>query len=188
MEEPYDLMGGVLSTKANEQMIGFAGFVKPDREGGAPLEGMVKVSAFHRADGSGYLTLTFIIDQEPGGVAGEPRRRLGKPDPDDLRKRLGSNFEMLIDLPLSPLSNASPFFIEEFDVYFRHLQGQEQSLAETTLLPALGDLLGLRFEPLNPWQSEQESPLSRLLAEAEARVARPPEPKSLLKRLFGRAG
>jgi hypothetical protein len=59
-------------------------------------------------------------------------------------------------------------------------------LAESTLLPALGDLLGLRFEPLNPWQTEQESPLSRLLAEAEARAENLPvtQSRSLLRRLF----
>ncbi len=62
MEESYDLMGAVLTSKANEHMIGFAGFVK---SGTVPLEGVVKVSAFHRADSSGYLTLTFIIDREP---------------------------------------------------------------------------------------------------------------------------
>lgn len=185
MEEPYDLMGSVLSTKANEQMIGFAGFVKPDGENGPSLEGMVKVSAFHRADGSGYLTLTFIIDQEPGTPAAEPRKKLGTPDAEALAKLLGSNFEMLIDIPLNAFSGASPYCIEELDVYFRHLRGQEKSLTESSLLPAFSQLLGLQFEPLQVWQSAVESPPNQRLAEAESRALPPPKPKSLLRRLFG---
>lgn len=188
MDEPYDLMGSVLSTKADEQMIGFAGFMRPGAGGDPALEGIVKVSAFHRADGSGYLTLTFIIDCENGASAAERRTRLGKPDPEELRKRLGSNFEMLIDIPLSQSSGGSPFFIEEFDVYFRHLRGQERGLAESTLLPALSQLLDLTFEPLNAWQPGQESPLSRLLPDEPAHAEEWPgtQSRSLLQRLFGR--
>lgn len=187
MDEPYDLMGSVLSTKADEQMIGFAGFLRPGAGDSPALEGMVKVSAFHRADGSGYLTLTFIIDCDIGASAAERRDRLGKPDPEELRKRLGSNFEMLINIPLSQTSIASPFFIEEFDVYFRHLQGQERTLAESTLFPALGQLLGLTFESLHAWQPGQDSPFDRLLQDELTRVEDPPAVKSrsLLQRLFG---
>lgn len=185
MEEPYDVTGSVLSTKADEQMIGFAGFVKPGGESGPVLEGMVKVSAFHRADGSGYLTLTFIIDREPGAPEAEPRKRLGTPDTEALGKLLGANFEMLIDIPLNPFSGSSPYFIEEMDVYFRYLQGQEKSLVENRLLPAFSQLLGLQFESLQVWQSGTERLLSEVLAEAESRAEPPPKPKSLLRRLFG---
>lgn len=189
-EKPYDLMEGVLTSKANEHMIGFAGFMKPEAGGTSALEGVVKVSAFHRPDSSGYLTLTFIIDREPG--VADSALRLGKLDPTALQQRLGSNFEMLIDLPLNEFSEASPFLIEEMDVYFRQLQGQESKLIESGVFPAFNELLGLQFEPLQAWEPEEESPLSRLLAEAEAKVeaeakaAVQQEPKSLLKRLFGR--
>ena len=52
MEEVYDLMASLLATKADEQMIGFAGFSRgsgPDEEAG---EGLIKVAAFLRPDGS----------------------------------------------------------------------------------------------------------------------------------------
>lgn len=188
MEESYDLMGAVLTSKANEHMIGFAGFVK---SGTVPLGGVVKVSAFHRADSSGYLTLTFIIDRDPG-VSDSALRRLGKLDPNALQTRLGSNFEMLIDLPLNEFSEASPFLIEEMDVYFRHLQGQEKSLIENSVFPAFSELLGLQFEPLQSWQAEEESPLSRLLAEAEAKAEAASksvvqnDSRTLMQRIFGR--
>ncbi len=190
MEEPYDLMGAVLTSKANEHMIGFAGFVRPKMSGLLALEGVLKVSAFDRPDGSGYLTLTFIIDRDPD--AGSAGPTLGKLDLNALQQCLGSNFEMLIDVPLSEFSESSPFLVEEMDVYFRHLQGQEKSLIENSVFPAFSQLLGLQFEPLQAWAAEEDSPLGRLLAEAEARVeaesraAMASGSKSWLKRLFGR--
>jgi len=190
MDEVYDLMGSVLSSKANEQMIGFAGFARSGSPKGQDLEGMVKVAAEHREDGSGYLTLTFIIDRELDASPEQTRARLGKVDAEALRQRLGPDFEMLIDIPLSEFSAAAPFFVEEMDVYFRHLQGHEKNLVETRLFPAFEDMLGLRFEGLQAWRAEESSPLSQLLAEAEAkaRAELPPEPRSLLRRLFGRDG
>jgi len=188
MDEVYDLMGSVLSSKANEQMIGFAGFTRSGTPKGQDLEGMVKVAAEHREDGSGYLTLTFIIDRELDASPEKTRARLGKVDSEVLRQRLGPDFEMLIDIPLSEFSAAAPFFVEEMDVYFRHLQGREKNLIETRLFPAFEDILGLRFEGLQAWRAEESSPLSQLLAEAEARAELPPEPRSLLRRLFGRDG
>lgn len=184
MEEPYDLMGSVLSTKANELMIGFAGFTQADEPGSIVLEGMVKVSAFHRADGSGYLTLTFIIDQEPGPA----RQRLGKADPEALRQLLGPNFEMLIDIPLSEFSSAMPFYVEEMDAYFRRLQGQEKAVADTQLLPALGQLLKLKFEPLHDWRLAPGQPPPGRLTPAAAPAGRPDEPRArtLLQRLLGK--
>ena len=187
MEKAYDLMAGIVSTKANEHMIGFAGFHRPETGEREALEGMVKVSAFHRPDGSGYLTLTFIIDRDPT-VLESGQRRLKLPDQETLRQALGSNFEMAMDLPLSSALAASPFFVEEIDIYFHSLRGQEQFIVENTLFPGLQDLHGLHFEPLQAWKPEEESPFSQLLARAEAEVEnrQEPPPKSLFQRWFGR--
>ena len=146
MEEVYDLMEGLLASKADEQMMGFAGFSRGAHPGGGPLEGVLKVSAFHRPDGSGYLTLTFIYDREQG--AGN---LLDKPDQEAFRALLGPNFEMLIDIPLNTFSDLSDYVVEELDVYFRHLQGRERDILECSLLPALTQLLGLAFKPLQEW-------------------------------------
>ena len=187
MNEVYDLMGSVLSSKADERMIGFAGFVRSASSRGQNLEGIVKVAAEHREDGSGYLTLTFIIDREPDASPEKARTRLGQIDSEALRKRLGPEFEMLIQIPLSEFSASAPFDVEEMDVYFRHLQGHEKRLVETGLFPAFEDLLGLRFEGLQAWRAEKASQAGRLLAEAEARIEAAPERRSLFKRLFGGA-
>jgi hypothetical protein len=186
MEKAYDLMAGIVSTKANEHMIGFSGFHRPESEGREALEGMVKVSAFHRPDGSGYLTLTFIIDRDPASPD-SGQRRLKLPDQEALRQALGSNFEMAMDLPLSSALATSPFFVEEIDIYFHSLKGQEQFIVENTLFPALQSLHGLQFEPLQAWKPEEESPFSQLLARAEAEIERQQQPpaKSLFQRWFG---
>ncbi|GAB6047443.1 hypothetical protein JCM19379_12670 [Methyloparacoccus murrellii] len=191
MEQPYDLMGGILSTKADERMIGFAGFMRPQSGQQPALEGIVKVSAFHREDGSGYLTLTFVIDHEPGVVAGDTIRYLRAPDQAALQARLGRDFEMLMDMPLTSPKAASPFRIEEMDVYFRSLRGQERAIVESRLFPALGELLGLQCEALQAWQAEGGTPAGDPLAEAEARLARTASenrPRSLWRRLFGGGG
>lgn len=168
MDEPYDLLNSLTKTKADELMIGFAGFLKRDRISGLDLEGIVKVSAFCRADGSGYLTLTYIMDHE-SDASGD----LGKPTESALRDLLGSNFMMLIDIPLNAFAAKSPYLIQEMDIYFHNLQGQERRLIEASVFPALSQLLSLRFEPLQIWEEGTSA-------------GGPPKSISLFKRLFGR--
>lgn len=147
MEEVYDLMASLLATKADEQMIGFAGFSRgsgPDEEAG---EGLIKVAAFLRPDGSGYLTLTFIQDRAAGTEA-----LLGKLDQEAFRARLGRDCEMLIAIPLDAFAATPDFLVEELDVYFHHLQGQERPLVETRLLPALCQVCALEIKPLQDWR------------------------------------
>ena len=146
MEEAYDLMEGILASKADEHMMGFAGFSREAHSDGGPIEGVLKVSAFHRPDGSGYLTLTFIYDREQG-----TGNLLDRPDQEAFRALLGPEFEMLIDIPLNTFADLSNYVVEELDVYFRHLQGRERGVLESILLPALTQLLGLAFKPLQKW-------------------------------------
>lgn len=147
MEEVYDLMASLLATKANEQMIGFAGFSRQAGPEGPAGEGIVKVAAFHRPKGSGYLTLTFIQDRTAG-----TRALLGKLDQAAFHALLGPDFEMLIEIPLDAFASAPDFLVEELDVYFHHLQGRERRLLETRLLPALSQVCGLEIRPLQDWQ------------------------------------
>jgi hypothetical protein len=146
MEEVYDLMAGLLATKADERMIGFAGFTREAPPGGEPIEGILKASAFHRPDGSGYLTLTFIQDREhyAGGI-------FANPDQEAFRALLGPNFDMLMDISLNTFSDISAFFVEELDVYFHQLHGQERVVLESSLMPVLTQLLGLDFKSLQEW-------------------------------------
>lgn len=147
MEEVYDLVASLLATKADEQMIGFAGFSRLTGPEGPAGEGILKVAAFHRPKGSGYLTLTFIQDRTAG-----TRALLGKLDQAAFHALLGPDFEMLIEIPLDAFASAPDFLIEELDVYFHHLQGRERRLLETRLLPALSQVCGLEIRPLQDWR------------------------------------
>ena len=180
MDEPYDLLGSLLKSKADEPMIGFAGFVRPDKAGGPGLEGVVKVSAYCRPDGSGYLTLTFIMDRGSDAVEG-----LGRIAESALRERLGPNFEMLMDIPLNEFAAPSPYLIEEMDFYFHSLKGRETDTLEGSVFPALDELLGLRFEPLQTCKAGSDKGSTALAAEAELRAKTPPKPRSLFARLLG---
>jgi len=146
VEQAYDLMAGLLASKADERMIGFAGFIQREAPPGGG-EGMLKASAFNRPDGSGYLTLTFIQDRGQGAAA-----LLAQVDQEAFRALLGPNFEMLIDIPLDVFATAPDYRVEELNVYFYRLQGREWALLETGVLPALSQLLGLEFKPLQAWQ------------------------------------
>ena len=152
VEPPYDLRAGIVGSKASEAIIGFAGFVKNQPNGGDVLQGVLNISPFYREDGSGYLTLTFVVDRQVGVTLDQSRRQLGVPGQADLEALLGSNFEMLMDMPLSDLSRPSPYLVEEMDIYFTHLRGIEINLIEKQVLPALSQLLGLQFEPFQLWQ------------------------------------
>ncbi len=152
MEEAYDLMESLLASKADEHMIGFAGFSRRAHPDGGSIEGVLKASAFHRPDGSGYLTLTFIYDREQG--AGN---LLDKPDQKSLRGLLGPNFDMFIDIPLNTFADIPDYLVEEMDVYFHHLQSQERVVLESSLMPALTQLLGLDFKPLQEWPPHPRS-------------------------------
>lgn len=152
VEPPYDLRAGIVGSKASEAMIGFAGFVKNRPHEGDVLQGVLNISPFYREDGSGYLTLTFVVDRQVGVTLDESRRQLGVPDQADLEALLGGNFEMLMDIPLSDLSRPSPYLVEEMDIYFHQLRGIEINLIEKQVVPALSRLLGLQFEPFQRWQ------------------------------------
>lgn len=147
VDDIYDLTESLFSGKAQEDMIAFAGFGSADSA--APCEGVLKISAFRRPDGSGYLTLTFVIDLEGGQ---DDKRgfeaRFSRADQGRLTERLGPNFEMLLEVPLNSFAASPRFFVDEFNLYFKHLSGEEQVLLEERVLPALSDLLELRFGAL----------------------------------------
>ena len=147
MEDYYDVTESLFSAKANEGMIAFSGFLTGDAS--SPCEGVLKISAFRRPDGSGYLTLTFVIDLEGGrdGKAGL-EARFARADQGTLAERLGPDFDMLLEVPLNPFAESPRFFVDELNLYFTRLAGRERLLLEDRILPVLSDLLVLRFDAL----------------------------------------
>ncbi|MDQ5910412.1 MAG: hypothetical protein QG599_2508 [Pseudomonadota bacterium] len=154
MEESYDITQSLFSTKASENMLAFVGFNASDLAAMEGIEGVLKIAAFTRSDGGGYLTLTFILDLEGDASrhSAWPARFRGV-DQDALAARLGPDFEMLIEVPLNPFAESKQFYIEELNLYFQRLAGQEQRLLEDWVIPALGQLLDFAFNPIN-WLAE----------------------------------
>ncbi len=147
MEDYYDLTESLFSAKAKEGMIAFAGFAA--RDDPRLQQGVLKVSALCRPDGSGYLTLTFVIDLEDDATGKAALEvRFARADQDALAGRLGPDFEMLLEVPLNPFAAAPRFFVDELNLYFRRLAGTERLLLEQRIIPELADLLDLQFETL----------------------------------------
>ena len=129
-----------------ESMVGFAGFHRRgDATGG---EGLLKITQRQRADGSGYLTLTFVLDAEGRELRG---RQLALLDENALRAALGPRFEMVMDLPLRGRAPESSHWIEEFDFFFRPLDPFPVPFVSEVLLPVLEEQLQLEFEVLSDW-------------------------------------
>lgn len=150
MSRPYDLTKSVLSAKAKEGTIAFAGFQALGAEGAEGWDGVLNIAAFSHSDGNGYLTLTFILDLN--GDSARPallQARFRRLDQDTLSHRLGADFQMLLDMQLNPFAESADFYIEELNLYFHRLAGRERSLLEDWVIPALDPLLDFRFEPLD---------------------------------------
>ena len=159
MQKSYDVTQSLFSAKASEGMIAFTGFKVADvenadvenPEGG---EGVLKIAAFTRPDGGGYLTLTFVVDLEGNAQrCSELQAQFRSIDQDVLTARLGPDFEMLIEVPLNTFAETKQFYIEELNLYFYRLAGRERRLLEDQAIPMLSQILGFRFEPLE-WVAE----------------------------------
>lgn len=127
-------------------MVGFVAFHRRGKASGE--EGLLKITESKRQDGSGYLTLTFILDAEEKKLGG---RQLALLDEAGLRSALGPRFEMVMDLPLRGREPESSHWIEEIDVFFRPLDPFPAPFVSEVLLPVLGEQLRLDFEDLTNW-------------------------------------
>ncbi len=154
MQKSYDITQSLFSAKASEGMIAFTGFVVADvahPEGG---EGVLKIAAFTRPDGGGYLTLTFVVDLEGNAhQRSELQAQFRRVDQEVLTARLGPDFEMLIEVPLNTFAETTQFYVEELNLYFCRLAGRERQLLEDLAIPMLSQILGFRFDPLE-WVAE----------------------------------
>ncbi len=161
MTKILDLEQSVIALKNDERMIGFAGFMAPRKEDGPGREGVLKISSFCRPEGSGFLTLTFIVDTENDQPAKtwliELFERITQ---DSLRPHLGREMETLVSVPLDYLMDAEAYFFSELNVYFRSLSGRERELVTKKLLPALKVVLECTFEPVE-WLDQEPPSVSK---------------------------
>ncbi len=163
MQKVYDITRMDIDLKALEGMIAYAGLsIQPD-PAGPPRDGVMKVAAFHRPDGSGYLTLTYLVDTDGVLEVKAQLEQVFKGMADDrLRAALGSDFQMLMFNTLHGSEQTDPWcFVEQF-IYLARLRGNEKQLLEGKILPCMRDGLPCRFGALEWWEDpEQKEELSQ---------------------------
>jgi hypothetical protein len=158
MTREFDPKKSYLAVKANEKMIAYVGFNMQLEEGGPKKEGVVKISSFQRAYGGGYLTLTFIVDRGQDETLSRQLEQIyANLTADTLKPLLGQEFERLVKIDLDLLEEIKGWEVEEINVYFRSVAGQEKTLLESTMLPALEKILPFKFEAVEWWPESREA-------------------------------
>jgi hypothetical protein len=176
MTREFDPKKSYLAVKANEKMIAYAGF-NIDIEGyPEKKEGVVKISSFQRAYGGGYLTLTFIVDKGQDETLIQHLEQLcAHLTEDALRPLMGKDFERMVKVDLDLLEETKGWYVEEINVYFRSIAGQEKTLVESIMIPALEKILPCKFDAVEWWPEGKES---------ETPGAKDVEEQVSLRRLF----
>ena len=181
MTREFDPKKSYLALKANEKMIAYVEFIFQMEEGGPQKEGIVKISSFQRAYGGGYLILTFIVDRgQDETLLSRLEQIYANLTADALKPLLGDDFERLVKVDLDSLEETRGWYVEEINVYFRSVSGQEKTLVERTMLPALEKLLPFKFEAVE-WWPEVRDPEAARAAEIEGDLSL----RGLFRKWFG---
>jgi hypothetical protein len=180
MTREFDPKKSYLTLKAHEKMIAYASFCFQYEDQDKGKEGVLKISAFHRAYGGEQLTLTFIVDTEGNEAL---RRRLDERFENitakSVRPHLGKSFEKVVKVSLDDLAHMQNWYVEELTMHFRSLQDRANVLIEERLIPALEDVLQFEFESVEWWpENLVQRPLSR------TEIAEHPTVKQLFKKWF----
>ena len=181
MTQEFDPRKSYLAVKANEKMIAYAGFVLQLEEDGKSKEGVVKISSLHRPYGGGYLTLTFMVDKgQDDALKSQLELLEDKISENSLKPHLGAEYERMVRVDLDMLEETRGWYIEEINVYFRSITGQEKVLVEQRLLPALEGIWPCKFEPVEWWPEGRET-----APPGGGEVEEPKSLKGLFKKWFG---
>ena len=184
MKEVSDLERTVISLKAGERMIAFVGFGILLDENRPKKDGVLKISSFSRSDGSGYLTLTFVVDTEKDQTTIDHLARVFKDAGlGSMQARLGHELEMIVSVPLDLLARAHDLYVAELDFYFRQVRDREKLLVEQKVIPALRDTLHCVFEPVE-WLMAKQPDVSAPPARAVDQSA-DNSVKALFRKWFG---
>jgi len=154
MSPVIDLKREFIAGKAKEDIIGFAGFRLSVDESDHPLEGNLVVSSRKREDGSGYLTVTFLIDAEDDPPTTSAISALFKGvKKSDSIAGLGRQFEEMIETTVE-LEKSDDWFMDSFTFYSNPLSNIKRKDVEGKLLPAFEALLPIQFDPME-WLPEE---------------------------------
>lgn len=154
MQDILDLRESALALKADERMIAYAGFSLLSEHHPSPKQGILKISASCRADGSGYLTLTFLVDTESDPADRNAVKDLfGQLSEQAISTRLRGLVDLCVKVPLDFMAPLDDWYVEEVNVYFKALEGRERLLLERHLMPALESILSCSFAAVEWWSS-----------------------------------
>ncbi len=153
-----DLKKQLKQVKASERMVAFAGLHLDLGKANPDKDGVLKIADHVRADDSGYLTLTFMIDLDMdresremlSGVFTRFARFAERADTAVAvaAARFGTGFEYLMLINDGP-DGGDMWFMAEVNLYYKALKGRTRELIETKIIPALAELLPARFEGVN---------------------------------------
>jgi len=154
--EPFDERKSYLAIKAHEGMIAFVSFLIKVTEKQDQKEGILKISSFDKPFGGGYLTLTFIVDIGDGApLKDELNRCFQRLTERSLRQHMGLEFESLNRVSLNRIAHVSDWQIEEINIHFKAFRGEQKTIVEQYLLPALERLLPCSFHPVEWWPEDK---------------------------------
>ena len=181
MTREFDPKKSYLAVKANEKMIAYVGFKIELEANGEKKEGVAKISSFQRAYGGGYLTLTFIVDRgQDDKLLKQLEQICANLTEDSLKPFLGQDFERMVKVDLDLLEDVKGWYVEEINVYFRSVAGQEKTLVESTMIPALEKILPCKFDAVEWWPEGKETE-TRGANEIEGNISL----RGLFKKWFG---
>lgn len=146
MPEIIDLRQDFITAKSKENVIAFAGFHLTTSQVTQQRDGLLAVSSRKRHDGSGYITLTFMIDTENDPAANQlivqSFKKLAKRD---LNVRLGQDFETMIETSVDFDRNEN-WFMDSFTFYFDRLDKIKRYHVEGKLVPTFEALLPVKID------------------------------------------
>ncbi len=182
MRYTYDIQNIDIAIKATEGMIAYASFSIKETPGSSPKDGVMKVSAFHRNDGSGYLTFSFFIDNlGDQKVIKDLDNLFNNITENAVKKHLGQDFQTVITNPLtSNMSRESLLHMSEINLYFHSLQGREKYLLEEKIIPLFSKMLGCHFKSIEWWIQDDVTTSNDIAVNKEIKGL-----KSFFTRFFG---
>ncbi|MDY0042995.1 MAG: hypothetical protein RBS57_22000 [Desulforhabdus sp.] len=156
MTEVIDLRQDFITAKSKEKVVAFAGFRLTAPQIDRQRDGLIAVSSRRRSDGSGYITLTFMIDTENDGEANQAIVKSFKGlRKEDLNVRLGEDFGTMIETSVDFDRNEN-WFMDSFTFYFDHVDKIKRYHIEGKLVPTFEALLPAKIDSVE-WLPEDAS-------------------------------
>ena len=148
MSEVIDVRQEFITAKSKENIVAFAGFRFSFAATEKWLDGLLAISSRERDDGSGYITLTFMIDAEGDSEAHQSIADTFR----NLKKRgfsssFGSEFQTMIETGVD-FERSQNWFMDSFTFYFDRLKDIKKYHVQGELVPTFERFLPVQIDPV----------------------------------------